>query len=39
MARLRRRYKFKKLGFIEYDGQHPLKVNGSLLSVILHERA
>ena len=30
--------KFKKLGFIEYDGQHPLKVNGSLLSVILHER-
>jgi len=31
--------KFKKLGFIEYDGQHPLKVNGSLLSVILHERA
>jgi CRP/FNR family transcriptional regulator, cyclic AMP receptor protein len=31
--------KFKKLGFIEYDGQHPLKVNGSLLSVILHERS
>ncbi len=31
--------KFKRLGFIEYDGQHPLKVNGSLLSVILHERA
>jgi CRP/FNR family cyclic AMP-dependent transcriptional regulator len=31
--------KFKKLGFIEYDGQHPLKVNNSLLSVILHERA
>jgi len=31
--------KFKKLGFIEYDGRHPLKVNGSLLSVILHERA
>jgi CRP-like cAMP-binding protein len=30
--------KFKKLGFIEYDGQHPLKVNGSLLSVVLHER-
>jgi CRP/FNR family cyclic AMP-dependent transcriptional regulator len=31
--------KFKKLGFIEYDGRHPLKVNGSLLGVILHERA
>ena len=31
--------KFKKLGFIEYDGRHPLKVNGSLLSVILHGRA
>jgi CRP-like cAMP-binding protein len=31
--------KFKKLGFIEYDGRHPVKVNGSLLSVILHERA
>jgi CRP-like cAMP-binding protein len=30
--------KFKKLGFIEYDGRHPVKVNGSLLSVILHER-
>jgi CRP/FNR family cyclic AMP-dependent transcriptional regulator len=30
--------KFKKLGFIEYDGQHPLKVNGSLLSVVLHDR-
>jgi hypothetical protein len=30
--------KFKKLGFIEYDGRHPLKVNGALLSVILYER-
>jgi CRP/FNR family transcriptional regulator, cyclic AMP receptor protein len=29
--------KFKKLGFIEYDGQHPLKVNDSLLSVVLHD--
>ena len=28
--------KFKKLGFIEYDGQIPLKVNNSLLSVVLH---
>jgi CRP/FNR family cyclic AMP-dependent transcriptional regulator len=31
--------KFKKLGFIEYDGRHPVRVNGSLLSVILPERA
>jgi CRP/FNR family transcriptional regulator, cyclic AMP receptor protein len=29
--------KFKKLGFIEYDGQIPLKVNNSLLSVVLHD--
>ncbi len=29
--------KFKKLGFIEYDGDHPLKVNSSLLSVVLHD--
>jgi len=29
--------KFKKLGFIEYDGDIPLKINGSLLSVILHD--
>jgi len=29
--------KFKKLGFIEYDGEHPLKVNSSLLSVVLHD--
>ena len=29
--------KFKKLGFIEYEGEHPLKVNSSLLSVVLHE--
>jgi CRP/FNR family transcriptional regulator, cyclic AMP receptor protein len=31
--------KFKRLGFIEYDGRHPLKVNGSLLSIIVHERS
>ena len=31
--------KFKKLGFIEYDGRHPLKGDGLLLGVILHERA
>jgi CRP/FNR family cyclic AMP-dependent transcriptional regulator len=29
--------KFKKLGFIDYDGDTPLKINSSLLSVILHD--
>jgi CRP-like cAMP-binding protein len=29
--------KFKKLGFIEYNGENPLKVNHSLLSVVLHD--
>jgi CRP/FNR family transcriptional regulator, cyclic AMP receptor protein len=29
--------KFKKLGFIEYDGVIPLKINSSLLSVVLHD--
>jgi CRP/FNR family transcriptional regulator, cyclic AMP receptor protein len=29
--------KFKRLGFIEYDGENPLKINASLLSVVLHE--
>ena len=29
--------KFKKLGFIEYDGENPLKINNSLLSVVLHD--
>jgi CRP-like cAMP-binding protein len=29
--------KFKKLGFIEYDGETPLKINNSLLSVVLHD--
>ena len=29
--------KFKKLGFIEYDGERPIKVNKSLLSVVLHD--
>jgi CRP/FNR family cyclic AMP-dependent transcriptional regulator len=29
--------KFRKLGFIEYDGERPLKINSSLLSVILHD--
>ena len=29
--------KFKRLGFIEYNGEIPLKINSSLLSVVLHE--
>ena len=29
--------KFKRLGFIEYGGDSPLKVNSSLLSVVLHD--
>jgi CRP/FNR family cyclic AMP-dependent transcriptional regulator len=29
--------KFKKLGFIEYNGETPLKINSSLLSVVLHD--
>jgi CRP/FNR family cyclic AMP-dependent transcriptional regulator len=29
--------KFKKLGFIDYEGELPLKVNSSLLSVVLHD--
>jgi CRP/FNR family cyclic AMP-dependent transcriptional regulator len=29
--------KFKKLGFIEYNGKLPLKINSSLLSVVLHD--
>lgn len=29
--------KFKKLGFIEYNGEIPLKINASLLSVVLHD--
>ena len=29
--------KFKKLGFIEYDGDLPLNINSSLLSVVLHD--
>lgn len=28
---------FKKQGFIEYDGRLPLKINRSLLSVVLHD--
>jgi len=29
--------KFKKLGFIAYDGESPLQINSSLLSVVLHD--
>ncbi len=29
--------KFKKLGFIDYDGKTPLRINSSLLSVVLHD--
>ena len=29
--------KFKRLGFIEYKGEIPLKINSSLLSVVLHD--
>ena len=29
--------KFKKLGFIDYDVDLPLKINSSLLSVVLHD--
>jgi CRP-like cAMP-binding protein len=29
--------KFKRLGFIEYDGDLRLKINNSLLSVVLHD--
>jgi len=29
--------KFKELGFIDYDDKQPLKINSSLLSVVLHD--
>jgi CRP/FNR family transcriptional regulator, cyclic AMP receptor protein len=29
--------KFKKLGFIEYTGELPIRINSSLLSVVLHD--
>jgi CRP/FNR family transcriptional regulator, cyclic AMP receptor protein len=29
--------KFKRLGFIEYNGELPLKINSALLSVVLHD--
>jgi CRP/FNR family cyclic AMP-dependent transcriptional regulator len=29
--------KFKRLGFIDYNGELPIKINSSLLSVVLHD--
>ena len=29
--------KFRKLGFIEYHGELPIRINNSLLSVVLHD--
>src|SRR5438034_6924663 len=29
--------KFNRLGFIEYNGEIPLKINSSLLTVVLHD--
>jgi hypothetical protein len=29
--------KFRKLGFVEYDGVAPLRINSSLLTVLLHD--
>ena len=29
--------KFKKLGFIDYSGKLPITVNGSLLTIVLHD--
>jgi CRP-like cAMP-binding protein len=29
--------KFKRLGFIEYSGGLPIRINNSLLSVVLHD--
>jgi CRP-like cAMP-binding protein len=29
--------KFRKMGFIEYDGELPLKINSSLIGVVLHD--
>jgi len=29
--------KFKKMGFIKYNGERPLEINRSLLSVVLHD--
>ena len=29
--------KFRTLGFIEYEAELPIKINNSLLSVVLHD--
>jgi CRP/FNR family transcriptional regulator, cyclic AMP receptor protein len=29
--------KFRKLGFIEYEGERPIRINNSLLTVVLHD--
>jgi predicted transcriptional regulator len=29
--------KFRKLGFIEYEGELPIRINNSLLSVVLQD--
>jgi CRP/FNR family transcriptional regulator, cyclic AMP receptor protein len=29
--------RFRKMGFIEYDGKRPIRINNSLLSVVLHD--
>jgi CRP/FNR family transcriptional regulator, cyclic AMP receptor protein len=29
--------KFRNLGFIDYDGRRPIKINSSLLSVVLYD--
>src|SRR4029450_13772024 len=29
--------RFRKMGFIEYDGKHPIRINNSLLSAVLHD--
>jgi CRP/FNR family transcriptional regulator, cyclic AMP receptor protein len=29
--------KFRRLGFIEHNGENPLTINSSLLSVVLHD--
>ena len=29
--------KFQRLGFIEYEGERPIRINNSLLSVVLHD--
>ena len=37
VTKAKRGYEARVLGFIEYDGDLPLKINNSLLSVVLHD--